>query len=98
MAEPSTPGAPPSRALPAERRFPAPDRFGPDHRHFEAAMAAHDRAVELGTFGYRDPSSGLLVLTAVYLWERGVCCDTGCRHCPYAARPGAEDLVASHRI
>jgi hypothetical protein len=26
---------------------------------------------------------GLMVLTRHYLLERGTCCDTGCRHCPY---------------
>jgi hypothetical protein len=33
---------------------------------------------------YPDPVTGLLVMTAAYLVERGECCDTGCRHCPYA--------------
>ncbi len=26
---------------------------------------------------------GLMVLTEKYLLERGVCCGSGCRHCPY---------------
>jgi hypothetical protein len=26
---------------------------------------------------------GLVVLTAKYLSERGYCCGSGCRHCPY---------------
>lgn len=26
---------------------------------------------------------GLMVLTRKYLVERGQCCDSGCRHCPY---------------
>jgi len=26
---------------------------------------------------------GLFVLTAQYLKERGHCCKSGCRHCPY---------------
>ena len=26
---------------------------------------------------------GLMVLTRKYLLERGTCCDSGCRHCPY---------------
>ena len=33
--------------------------------------------------GYLDPASGLFVLTAGYLAQRGRCCDQGCRHCPY---------------
>lgn len=27
--------------------------------------------------------SGLMVLTAKYLLERGYCCKTGCTNCPY---------------
>lgn len=26
---------------------------------------------------------GLMVLTRKYLLDRGKCCDSGCRHCPY---------------
>jgi hypothetical protein len=26
---------------------------------------------------------GLLVFTAAFLLQRGYCCDSGCRHCPY---------------
>lgn len=43
----------------------------------------HDRAVAAGKAGYLDPESGLFVLTATYLAERGHCCGSGCRHCPY---------------
>jgi hypothetical protein len=28
--------------------------------------------------------SGLMVLTARYLKNRGYCCRNGCRHCPYS--------------
>lgn len=45
--------------------------------------AAHDAAVAAGEGGYLDPDSGLFVLTAAYLRERGYCCGNGCRHCPY---------------
>ena len=27
--------------------------------------------------------NGLVVLTAQYLRDRGYCCTSGCRHCPY---------------
>ena len=27
--------------------------------------------------------SGLMVLTAKYLLDRGYCCGNGCKHCPY---------------
>ena len=33
--------------------------------------------------GYSDPETGLFVLTAAYLRDRGTCCDNRCRHCPY---------------
>jgi hypothetical protein len=46
-------------------------------------QAAHDRAVAAGEPGYLDPGSGLFVLTATYLRDRGTCCGHGCRHCPW---------------
>lgn len=45
--------------------------------------AAHARACAAGHDFYVDPESGLMVMTAVYLRERGFCCDNGCRHCPW---------------
>lgn len=44
---------------------------------------AHDDAVRAGEAGYLDPDSGLFVLTAAHLAERGTCCGEGCRHCPF---------------
>lgn len=44
---------------------------------------AHDEAVAEGKAGYIDPDTGLFVLTAAYLRERGFCCSNGCRHCPW---------------
>lgn len=72
--------------LPADRRLPHPDRLAPDGPGYDTIMAAHDAAVAAGHDGYLDPLTGLYVMTAVYLWERGTCCDSGCRHCPYLAR------------
>ncbi|HZA83725.1 MAG TPA: DUF5522 domain-containing protein, partial [Actinomycetes bacterium] len=46
-------------------------------------LAAHARAMEAGEDGYLDPATGLWSFTAAYLWERGTCCDSGCRHCPW---------------
>jgi hypothetical protein len=46
-------------------------------------QAAHDAAVAAGEAGYLDPDTGLFVLTAQYLLDRGHCCGNGCRHCPY---------------
>ncbi|MEQ8717948.1 MAG: DUF5522 domain-containing protein [Acidimicrobiales bacterium] len=47
-------------------------------------LDAHRRAVDAGEPGYIDPQTGLFVMTAAYLLDRGACCDTGCRHCPWA--------------
>ena len=32
---------------------------------------------------YFDPDTGQQVMTEQYLWQRGWCCGSGCRHCPY---------------
>ena len=45
--------------------------------------AAHEAAVARGEAGYRDPATGLFVMTEGYLLARGYCCGNGCRHCPY---------------
>jgi Family of unknown function (DUF5522) len=46
-------------------------------------LAAHEAALARGEAGYLDPVSGLFVLTAGFLADRGTCCTRGCRHCPY---------------
>jgi hypothetical protein len=36
--------------------------------------------------------NGLMVFTAQYLRDRGYCCTSGCRHCPFGfEREGAGD-------
>lgn len=62
----------------------------------ERIQQAHDTALRRGDAGYLDPRTGLFVLTARYLADRGRCCGSGCRHCPYppeaqrrAGRPGS---------
>lgn len=67
--------------LPAELVAPHPARFtGPaDH----PALVAHAEAVEDEADGYVDPASGLFSFTARYHWEKGRCCEMGCRHCPW---------------
>ncbi len=67
---------------------PRPDRLDPGRSDYHLVLGRHDAAVARGEDTYVDPSTGLLVMTAQALWDRGRCCDTGCRHCPY---PGAED-------
>jgi hypothetical protein len=72
--------------LPADRRRPHPDRLSRDHPAFDRILAEHEAALAVGDDGYLDPVTGLFVLTAGFLWERGFCCESGCRHCPYVAR------------
>lgn len=70
-------------------RFPLDphvSRLDPDRADYGAILDAHRRAVEAAEPGYLDPATGLFVLTAATLWERGTCCDQGCRHCPYVER------------
>jgi hypothetical protein len=64
-------------------REPHPDRLPVGHPHRAAVLAAHERALSTGEAGYRDPATGLFVMTAGYLAARGTCCGNGCRHCPY---------------
>jgi hypothetical protein len=62
---------------------PHAGRFDPDRPDYAAAFAAHAAAVAAGDAGYIDPATGLFVLTARFLADRGWCCGNGCRHCPY---------------
>jgi hypothetical protein len=39
--------------------------------------------VRNGEPAYRDPTTNLTVLTVATHLERGTCCGSGCRHCPY---------------
>lgn len=62
---------------------PHPTRLPPDHPRRAAILAVHEAALAAGVATYRDPATGYEVMTAAYLAERGTCCDSGCRHCPY---------------
>jgi hypothetical protein len=64
-------------------REPHVDRLRPDHPRRAEVLAEHDRALDAGAAGYRDPATGFFVMTAAFLAARGVCCGNGCRHCPY---------------
>ena len=68
-----------------QRRSPGPPRTLPNVS--DDTARAHDAAVAAGEPGYIDPVTGLFVLTAAYLRERGECCGNGCRHCPYGEEP-----------
>ncbi len=64
---------------------PHPSRLPLDHPDRHRILTAHGQAMARDEPGYVDPGTGLFVLTAAYLRGRGVCCETGCRHCPYVA-------------
>ena len=71
---------------------PAIQRLPVEQAGRDRILAAHASAVEAGDSMYADPETGLYVLTAAYLAERGTCCSRGCRHCPYvrdSSRDGA---------
>ncbi len=63
--------------------LPHPDRFDLSRPDAVDVVDAHEAAVERGEPGYVDPSSGLFAMTARALWDRGTCCSSGCRHCPW---------------
>lgn len=79
----------PDRAGPMEppRLVPHPGRLPPERTDYVPIMEAHHAALLAGEPGYVDPASGLFALTARTLWDRGACCSSGCRHCPWASRP-----------
>lgn len=62
---------------------PHPSRCDPAREDYNAIIAAHEAAVTQGQSAYKDPSTGLLVLTVATHLARGTCCESGCRHCPY---------------
>jgi len=62
---------------------PHPSRCSPARADFAEIVAAHANAVSRGDLAYRDPSTGLFVLTYRAHLERGTCCSSGCRHCPF---------------
>ena len=49
----------------------------------DAIQQLHDSAVQRGDAFYCDPETGLWVQTSKTLGQRGHCCGSGCRHCPY---------------
>jgi hypothetical protein len=72
--------------LPEDLLVPHPRRLPPGTPGYDKILALHIEAVRSGQALYKDPISGLSVLTAVQLWERGYCCYSGCRHCPWVER------------
>jgi hypothetical protein len=74
-------------ALPRDRRLPLVERLSPRHGSYARILAAHEAALRAGAAGYVDPVSGFFTFTAQELWDRGRCCESGCRHCPYDDGP-----------
>ncbi len=72
------------------RSRPHPARLSPANPRYASILAAHEQALAAGEALYRDPESGLYVLTARYLADRGTCCSRGCRHCPYVEDEDAD--------
>lgn len=62
---------------------PHPTRLSPSRPDFAAICARHEAAVRDGQTTYRDPLTGMSVLTVAAHLERGTCCHSGCRHCPF---------------
>lgn len=63
--------------------MPSVNRLDPSVRGYDRVIAAHEAACQVDAGGYVDPLSGLFVFTARHHLNRGTCCDSGCRHCPY---------------
>jgi hypothetical protein len=72
--------------IPPAVLVPHPGRLDPDRPDYVAIIDAHHEALERGASGYSDPGTGLFVQTARTLWDRGGCCEQGCRHCPFLSR------------
>ncbi len=84
--------------LPDDLVDPHPDRLDRARPDCATILAAHRRAVAAGRTNYVDPATGWTVLTARFLWERGTCCDSGCRHCPYVEdRLGGPSIIGLRR-
>lgn len=56
---------------------------GKDDPYYEEIIKRHKSSIDNEQYFYTDPKTGYKVFTAVYLRERGYCCGSGCRHCPY---------------
>jgi hypothetical protein len=72
--------------LPEELLTPHPERLLRTRRDYALILERHAAAVAANRESYVDPATGHQVFTARVLWERGYCCDLGCRHCPWIPR------------
>jgi iron complex transport system substrate-binding protein len=65
----------------------------PRERMLVAERHAHACASNMPA--YKDPVTGYDVFTADFLKQRGYCCGSGCRHCPYPAAVTASSIPDS---
>ncbi|XP_075396632.1 uncharacterized protein C1orf53 homolog [Tenrec ecaudatus] len=61
-------------------RSPAREGLTPTERRIAELHAA---ACAAGQLNYVDPATGYTVLTKLAHLQRGECCGSACRHCPY---------------
>ena len=66
---------------------PLARRLDSSNPRFAQIMTLHREAMTRRRSTYRDPSSGYTVFTAKFLADRGYCCVSGCRHCPFEQLP-----------
>jgi Family of unknown function (DUF5522) len=66
-----------------DSQLPHPSRLDPARPDYLEIIAAHEAAMAAGERTYLDPATGLIVLTRTAHLERGSCCQSGCRHCPW---------------
>ncbi|EDM09631.1 similar to novel protein (predicted) [Rattus norvegicus] len=63
-----------------EQRHPVNRELTPAERHI---AELHRAACAAGQLSYLDPATGYVVLTRLAHLQRGACCGSACRHCPY---------------
>ncbi|XP_028629646.1 uncharacterized protein C1orf53 homolog [Grammomys surdaster] len=73
--------APSSLGTPeGEPRHPASRELTAAEKHI---AELHRAACAAGQLSYVDPATGYVVLTRLAHLQRGACCGSACRHCPY---------------
>ncbi|XP_031197640.1 uncharacterized protein C1orf53 homolog isoform X2 [Mastomys coucha] len=74
-------------SAPGSWRTPEGEPRRPESRELTAAEShiaeLHRAACAAGHLSYMDPATGFVVLTRLAHLQRGACCGSACRHCPY---------------
>ncbi|XP_055000811.1 uncharacterized protein C1orf53 homolog isoform X2 [Sorex araneus] len=74
-SEPRSPGRPEgTETRPASQELTAAE---------QRIVELHAAACAAGQLNYMDPATGYLVFTQLAHLQRGSCCGSACRHCPY---------------